>query len=97
VAVTNSLLPHLSRRVEAYTLPEPFIQIDWGSSLSQSELEERAARVDFVVYAEGDQFRSFYTGRLEEERAVPDVRPTLRQQGFEEIARFGTIQVFERR
>ncbi|MGH3133082.1 MAG: DUF2079 domain-containing protein [Gaiellaceae bacterium] len=97
VAATRTLLPHLSRRVEVYTLPEPFIPIDWGSSLTPDELAERAKRVRFVAYAEGDQVGTFYSGSLGVARSVPDVRPTLRREGFVLVARAGKVQIFERR
>jgi uncharacterized membrane protein len=97
VAATNSLLPHLSQRIEVYTLPEPFIRIDWGGALSTEALSDRAKRVRYVLYADGDQFGTFYTGRVGIERSVPDVRPTLQRQGFVEVAKFGAVAVYERR
>jgi uncharacterized membrane protein len=97
VGATRTLLPHLSRRVEVYTLPEPFIRIEWGGALTDAELAARAARVRWVAYAEGDQVGTFYTGRVGLETAVPDVRPTLRREGFLLVARKGTVQIFERR
>jgi uncharacterized membrane protein len=97
VAATRTLLPHLSQRVDVWTLPEPFIRIDWGGSLSEEELAERAPDVRFVAYAEGDQVGTFYTGELGRERAVPDVRPTLRREGFVVVARAGTVELYERR
>lgn len=97
VAATRTLLPHLSDREELWTLPEPFIRIDWGGSLSADELADREPRVSFVVYAEGDQVGTFFTGRLGVERAVPDVRPTLGREGFVVVARAGTVSLYERR
>jgi uncharacterized membrane protein len=97
VAATRTLLPHLSDRVDVWTLPEPFIRIDWGGSLSEEELAERAPDVRYVAYAEGDQVGTFYTGDLGRERAVPDVRPTLRREGFVVVARAGTVELYERR
>jgi uncharacterized membrane protein len=96
VAATRTLLPHLSRRSEVYTLPEPFIRIDWGGSLTDAELAERAARVRYVAYAEGDQVGTFFTGQVGAETAVPDVRPTLERLGFVVVAREGTVEIFER-
>jgi len=97
VAATRTLLPHLSQRTDVWTLPEPFIRIDWGGSLSEEELAERAPEVRWVAYAEGDQVGTFFTGELGRERAVPDVRPTLRREGFAVVARAGTVELYERR
>jgi hypothetical protein len=97
VAATRTLLPHLSQRKDVYTLPEPFEQIDWGSSLTREELLERAPRIRYVAYAEGDQVGTFYTGELGRETAVADIRPRLEELGFVVIAREGTVEVFERR
>ena len=54
VAATPSLLPHLSQRVEIYSLPEPFVPLDWGGSLALAEFAERARGVRFVAYLERD-------------------------------------------
>jgi len=96
VAATGSLLPHLSQRVEIYTLPEPFIPLDWGGSLSSEELAERAERVDWVVYVDGDQVGRIFTGELGVETAVPDVRPTLDREGFVVVARAGPLEILRR-
>ncbi|MBA3382294.1 MAG: DUF2079 domain-containing protein [Actinobacteria bacterium] len=97
VAATRSLLPHLSKRVEVYTLPEPFIRLDWGGSLSSEELGERAASVRWVAYVEGDQIGRIFTGELGVANAVPDVRPVLDREGFVVIARAGPLEILERR
>ena len=95
VAAARSLLPHLSQRREIYTLPEPFIQLDWGSSLTPEELAERARRVDFVAYVEGDQVKKFTTDDVEDE--APDARPVLKRLGFVVVARSGPVEILERR
>jgi hypothetical protein len=95
VASTLSLLPHLSQRVEIYTLPEPFIPIDWGSSLTPSELAERAKHVRFAAYIRGDQVRRVTT--REHPDVFPDVRETLLRDDFVVIARAGPLEIFERR
>jgi uncharacterized membrane protein len=95
VAAARSLLPHLTHRTEIYTLPEPFIPLDWGSSLSSEEFAERAKRVRFVAYIKGDQVGTFFTGR--NAPVVPDVRPTLVEAGFVVVARAGPVEIFERR
>lgn len=97
VAATRTLLPHLSRRVEVWTLPEPFVRIDWGGSLTQQELTERATRVRFVAYAEGDQVGTFYTGEVGRESAAPNVRQRLTREGFVVIARTAEVEILERR
>jgi uncharacterized membrane protein len=97
VAAVLPALPHLSQRVEVYTLPEPFISLNWGSSLSAEERAERAEKVRYVAYIKGKQARTFYTGRLGRERAVPDARELLERRGFIVIARAGPLQILERR
>lgn len=97
VAAVLPLLPHLSQREEIYTLPEPFVSLDWGSPLSDEELAERAERVRFVVYIEGEQARTFYTGEIGKERAVPDARRLLEREGFVVVARAGPLEILERR
>jgi uncharacterized membrane protein len=97
VAATRTLLPHLSRRVEVWTLPEPFVRIDWGGSLTQAELTERARRVRFVAYARGDQVGTFYTGEVGKEKAALDVRERLRREGFVVIASTPEVEILVRR
>ena len=96
VAATRSLLPHLSQRVEVYSLPEPFIPLDWGGSLTSEELAERAGRVEWVAYVEGDQIGRIFTGELGVETAIPDVRPTLEREGFVVVARTGPLEILRR-
>ena len=95
VAAARSLVPHLTHRVEVHTLPEPFIPLEWGSPLSREEYVERAERIRFVAYVEGDQIGTILTG--EDLDLVPDVRPTLLREGFVVIARAGKVEIFERR
>jgi hypothetical protein len=95
VAATLSLLPHLSQREEIYTLPEPFIPIDWGSSLTRAELAARAKHVQWAAYISGDQVRRFTTKKHAER--FPDVRQTLLRDGFVVVARAGPVEIFERR
>jgi hypothetical protein len=97
VAATRTLLPHLSARAEVWTLPEPFVPIDWGGSLTRRELRERARRVNYVAYAAGDQIGTVYTGDIGRARVIPDIRPRLEQEGFVVIARVGTLEILERR
>jgi uncharacterized membrane protein len=97
VAAALPLLPHLSHRVEVYTLPEPFISLEWGSSLTARELAERAAEVRYVAYVEGQQVGTVFTGRLGRERALPEVRPLLEREGFVVIAREGPLEILRRR
>lgn len=95
VAAARSLAPHLTHRVEVHTLPEPFIPLEWGSPLSAEEFAERAERIRFVAYVEGDQIGTILTG--EDLELTPDVRPTLLREGFVVIARSGKVEIFERR
>jgi uncharacterized membrane protein len=97
VAAVLPLLPHLSQRKHVYTLPEPFVSLNWGSSLTAAELAERAERIRFVAYIEGEQARTFFTGELGIDRAVPDVRPRLEDLGFTVVARAGPLEILERR
>ena len=95
VAATLSLLPHLSQRKEIYTLPEPFVAIEWGSALTPAELAERAKRVRYAAYIRGDQVRRVTT--RERPDVFPDVRETLVREGFVVVARAGPLEIFERR
>jgi uncharacterized membrane protein len=97
VAAALPLLPHLSQRVEVYTLPEPFISLEWGSSLTAAELAERAERVRYVAYLPGQQVGTIFTGELGALRALPDVRPLLAEEGFVVVARAGPLEILERR
>ena len=97
VAATRTLLPHLSRRAEVWTLPEPFVPLEWGGSLTRRELRERASRVDYVAYAAGDQVGTVYTGDIGRAHASPDTRPRLEREGFVAIVRVGTVEILERR
>ena len=97
VAATRSLLPHLSQRADVYTLPEPFVPLDWGGSLTPEELGERAGRVGWVAYVKGDQIGRIFTGELGVANAVPDVRPTLDAEGFVVVATAGPLEILERR
>ena len=92
VAAAPVLLPHLSHRVELYSLPEPFVRLDWGSPLTSEEYAERAARVRFVALAGGMQPTEF-------EGEIEDVHAQLLKQGFVEVAnsRAGYIVILERR
>ena len=96
VAAVLPMLPHLSQRVEVYTLPEPFVSLDWGSSLSAAELAERAERIQYIAYIEGEQARTFYAGELGRRRAVPDARALLLRRGFLVIARVGPLEILKR-
>jgi uncharacterized membrane protein len=95
VAATLSLLPHLSQREEIYTLPEPFIPIKWGGSLTPAQLDERARHVNWAAYIPGDQVRRTTTKKHPE--IFPDVRETLARDGFVVVARAGPLEVLERR
>lgn len=93
VAATVSLLAHLSERVEVYSLPEPFAPVDWGSTLSAREFSERAARLRFVAYRDGDILPS---GGFAPAQDVAGVEPLLERLGFVETARAGPVHVLER-
>lgn len=97
IAATRSLLPHLSQRVEVYTLPEPFVPLEWGGSLTPEELRERATWVRWIAYVKGDQIGRIFTGELGVAKAVPDVRPALTDAGFVVVARAGPLEILERR
>jgi uncharacterized membrane protein len=89
VAASTHLLPHLSHRVDVYTLPEPFLRLDTGSPLTDAEFAERARRVDYVVYRENDL-------PVEYEGTSATVLDLLRSEGFVPIARAGVVTVFRR-
>jgi uncharacterized membrane protein len=89
VAASVHLEPHLSHRVELYTLPEPFVPIDWGGSSTRAELAEKTRSVRYVALVSGD-------GPLEYKHRVETVLPLVRREGFREIYRDGSIIVLER-
>jgi len=93
VSATPSLLPHLSQRVELYSLPEPFFALDWGGSLTPAELAERAERVRFVAYLERDISPA---GGYSSSEDLPTVTRLLLRLGFVEIMRVGRVHVLER-
>jgi hypothetical protein len=90
VAASTHLLPHLSQRAELYTLPEPFVPIDWGGSVTPAELRAKVRGVRYVALVEGD-------GPFEYPRDIATVVPLVRKAGFVEIYRDGPVRVFERR
>lgn len=89
VAASPHLLPHVSRRLEVYTFPEPFLPLDNGSPLTEAEFAERATRVEYVLYREND-LPVEYGGSPERALAA------IVRAGFVPIARAGRVTVFER-
>ncbi len=89
VAASIHFEPYLSHRVELYTLPEPFVPIDWGGSSSADELAASSQGVRFVVFAAGD-------GPLEYPHRLGRVLSLVRREGFAPIYRDGPIVVLER-
>ncbi len=90
VAAAPNLLPHLSRRVEVYSLPEPFIPIDWGSPVSRDEFAARAERVRFAAFVGRTKPRE-YPGDM------ADVWDMLFREGFAPIVSGPHVQILERR
>lgn len=90
VAAAPNLLPHLSHRVEVYSLPEPFIPIDWGGSLTPEEFAARAERVRFAAFVGRTKPRE-YPGDMAE------VWDMLLREGFVPIALGPHVQILERR
>jgi len=88
VAASIVFEPHLSHRVGLYTLPEPFIPIDWGGSSTPAELAKKSRGVRYVVFISGG-------GPLEypRMRKVPSV---VLRDGFSPIYRDGPVVVLER-
>jgi uncharacterized membrane protein len=93
VAATWSLVAHLSQRVEVYSLPEPFLSAEWGTSLTAAELAERAGRVRFVVYRDLDVLPS---GGYSPPETLASVKRLLRRLGFVEIEGVGRVHILER-
>jgi len=93
VAATWSLMAHLSHRVEVYSLPEPFLSAEWGTSLTTAELAERAEHVRFVVYRDIDVLPS---GGYSPPEDLGTVKRLLRRLGFVEVERVGNVHVLER-
>ncbi len=91
VAATSTLLPQLSQRTDVYSLPEPFIPVEWGSALTPSELARRAERVEFVAYRDGDILPWPYAG------GIAELRRILGERGFVELEDAGPVHVLERR
>jgi len=89
VAASTHLQPHLSQRAELYTLPEPFVPIDWDGALTAEELRAKIPGVRYVALVEGD-------GPIEYPRDIATVVPLVRRAGFVEIYRDGPVSVFER-
>jgi len=92
VAASVRLLSHLSHRQELYTFPEPFVRIDWGGSLSDVELAERARRVRFVAVTGSDKPVE-YTGE------IAPIVDRLLERDFEvvESSPVGDLLILERR
>jgi len=90
VAAAPNVLPHLSQRGEVYSLPEPFIPIDWGSSLTPEEFAERAERVRFAAFVGRTKPREYPDDMAE-------VWDMLRREGFVPIVRGPHVQILERR
>jgi hypothetical protein len=89
VAAAVHFEPHLSHRKQLYTLPEPFMPLDWGSPLSRGEMRRRAEGVDYVAIVDGGGPSEF-----------PDIGrlvPGLLRSGFVEVRREGKIVVLERK
>lgn len=89
VAAATHLQPHLSHRAELYTLPEPFVPIDWGSAFTPSDLRAKARRLRYVAFVAGG-------GPVEYGHDITTVLPEIRRLGFREIYRDGRVRVFER-
>jgi len=88
VAASVRLTPHLSQRTEIYTLPVPFVAVDYYG-LTVGQLRQRAHRVSYVVLDTMDRPKEF--------RATAEVLPPLlARSGFREIGRFGSVRVYAR-
>jgi uncharacterized membrane protein len=89
VAASASLLPQLAQRTDIYALPEPFIHLKWGGTLSAAERSRRADRVRYVV---------FYTWNLPHRFAPThyNLPARLRTGGFVEVVRSKSLRLYER-
>jgi hypothetical protein len=91
VAAAPHLLPRLSQRTEVYSLPEPFIPIDWSSPITAEEMAERAAGVQFVAFWDD-------TKPLEYPGDITKLKDRLLAEGFVVVARSRSgVEVLERR
>jgi uncharacterized membrane protein len=89
IASSVLLTPHLAHRRELYTLPLPFIFVDYGGDLTREEFRERARGVQYVLLDDID--------RPKELRAMPSILPpVLERQGFREVATRGSVHVYAR-
>ena len=93
VSATSSLLGHLTLRTEAYSLPEPFAEVDWGSTLSRAEYARRAQGIRYVALRDGDVLP---TGGFTPPKAVSTIEPLLHRLGFDEVVRAGDVRILER-
>ncbi len=87
VAANVFLTPHLSQRHEIYTLPLPFIFVDYGGDLTPEDFERRARGVEYVV-----------VDRANPPRELPNLAsvlpPLLERRGFRLKLHRGSILVY---
>lgn len=88
VSAGTDVLPHLSQRAEVYAFPQPFVPIDWGGSLTDEELAERAARVEYVVIG------AFVP--IEADPDISAIERRLEREEWEVVAETDTIRVLRR-
>ena len=91
VAASIVFQPHLSHRANLYTLPEPFIAVDWNGSSTPAEMARRARGVQFVAFFAGSSPID-YRHRLGGSFVL-----RLKRQGFVQIYRSGPVAVLERK
>jgi uncharacterized membrane protein len=88
VSASTDVLPHLSQRAEIYAFPQPFARIDWGGSLTDEELAERAERVEYVVIGE--------LIPIEADPDISAVERRLEREGWKVVAETETLRVLRR-
>lgn len=89
VSASPDFLPYLSRRVDVYAFPEPFVRIDWGSDLASGDLQRRAEGVSFVLL-------NGSSTPLEYLEPIAPIRAKLLRSGFVVSFRSGTVEVLTR-
>lgn len=91
VAASVNLTPHLARRREVYSLPEPFSAALVGTRWDAIDRTERGAAVEYVV------LDALLTADSQWGRDNASLETLVRSKGFQPVLRRGAITLFARR
>ena len=89
VAASPDLAPHLARRRDVYTLPEPFSAVLVGTRWDAVDRRERAAAVDYVVL-------DSLTGVDQWGRTTASLEALVRARGFQPMLRRRGVTLYAR-